>query len=135
MTNQDNGQTKRKKLWGIVAMLAVFIATPILLLMLVWKDRCVHTTKNSLLSPSGILQAVVIETDCGLAMSKATQLRIDEKRGNRWSNVGDVIVLQGVHPVMIEWLDTDLQVGVPEGAVIVKSREQVGDTKVVYIGR
>jgi hypothetical protein len=134
VSDQDNGTSPPRKKWrGIFLMIFIFLVAPVLLLMLVWKDRCVHTVMNTVPSSSGDLQAILQQTDCGLAMSKATQVKLEERRGSSWKSVGDVIVLHGVHQVTLEWQDSDLQVGVPEGAVIVKSRDQVGDTRVTYV--
>lgn len=134
MTDQNvEKKSPARRTFGLILMVFIFLIAPFLLLMLVWKDRCVHTVRNSVAAASGTLQAVLQETDCGLAMSKATQVKLEERRGADWKAAGDVIVLQGVHQVTLEWQDTDLQVGIPEGAVIVKSRDQVGDTRVTYV--
>ncbi len=124
----------KKKIKGVILVLLVFIVTPVLLLMFIWKDRCQHTVIKTIGSESGSLQVVLQETDCGLAMSKATQVFLEEREANKWKSIGDVVVLQGVHAVSLQWQEnSELVVGIPEGAVVVKSRDQVGDTRVSYI--
>jgi hypothetical protein len=124
----------QKKIKGIILVLLVFIVTPVLLLMFIWKDRCQHTVLKTIGSESGALQVVLQETDCGLAMSKATQVFLEEREANKWKTIGDVVVLQGVHAVSLQWQESsELVVGIPEGAVVVKSRDQVGDTRISYI--
>jgi len=124
----------KKNIKGILLVLLVFIVTPVLLLMFIWKDRCVHTVINTVVADSGGLQVVLQETDCGLAMSKATQVFLEERQSNKWKSIGDVVVLQGVHEVTLRWQENnELLVAIPEGAVVVKSRDQVGETRVSYI--
>lgn len=123
-----------KKVKGILLVLLVFVVTPLLLLMFIWKDRCVHTIVNKVVSANGDLRVVLQETDCGLAMSKATQLKLEERQGSDWSEAGDIMVLQGVHKVAIEWQENnEVTVEIPEGAVVVKSRDQVRDTRISYV--
>lgn len=123
-----------KKIKGVLLVLLVFIVTPVLVLMFVWKDRCVHTILNKVVSASGDLQVVLQETDCGLAMSKATQLKLEERVGSGWSEAGDIMVLQGVHQVAVEWQENnEVTVEIPEGAVVVKSRDQVRDTRISFV--
>lgn len=123
-----------KHIKGIMLVLLVFIVTPVLVLMFLWKDRCVHTVVDKVLSASGDLQVVLQETDCGLAMSKATQLKLEERQGNEWTEAGDIMVLQGVHKVGIVWQDNnEVSVEIPEGAVVVKSRDQVRDTRISFV--
>ena len=124
----------KKKVKGFLLLLLVFIITPVLLLMFIWKDRCVHTVIKTVGSESGVLQVVLQETDCGLAMSKATQVFLEERQANKWNSIGDVVVLQGVHAVTMQWQEnSELVIGIPEGAVVVKSRDQVGDTRISYV--
>jgi hypothetical protein len=124
----------KKNIKGIFLVLLVFIVTPLLLLMFIWKDRCQHTVIKTITSDSGGLQVVLQETDCGLAMSKATQVFLEEREANKWKSIGDVVVLQGVQTVSLQWQENnELVVGIPEGAVVVKSRDQVGDTRVSYV--
>jgi hypothetical protein len=124
----------KKKIQGILLVLLVFIVTPVLLLMFIWKDRCQHTVLKTVEADSGGLQVVLQETDCGLAMSKATQVFLEERESNKWKSIGDVVVLQGVHAVSLQWQENnELVVGIPEGAVVVKSRDQVKDTRISYI--
>ncbi len=124
----------KKQIKGVLLLLLVFIVTPVLLLMFIWKDRCVHTVIKTIASESGSLQVVLQETDCGLKMSKATQVFLEERQANKWHSIGDVVVLQGVHLVSLQWQEnSDLVVGIPEGAVVVKSRDQVGDIRVSYV--
>jgi len=124
----------KKKIKGILLVLFVFIVTPVLLLMFIWKDRCVHTVLKTVATESGGLQVVLQETDCGLAISKATQVFLEERDASKWKSIGDVVVLQGVHAVSLQWQENnELVVGIPEGAVVVKSRNQVRDTQISYI--
>ena len=124
----------KKNIKGILLLLLVFIVTPVLLLMFIWKDRCVHNVIKTVASESGALQVVLQETDCGLAMSKATQVFLEERQSDKWNSIGDVVVLQGVHAVTMQWQEnSELVIGIPEGAVVVKSRDQVGDTRISYV--
>jgi hypothetical protein len=121
----------------VLPLLLIFGVVPMILLMLLWRDRCNETVVSSHVSPDGERLAVVSHKDCGPAVAVATEVRLGPRDPRTEQNfkggTTQVLLLQGVVDLSLFWKSPrNLAVSYPTGSVLVNRRPASDDVQITF---
>jgi hypothetical protein len=89
--------------------------------MVVWHGHCEDTVVHSVLSSSGLFRAETRETNCRSKQKTATQIFLQRKDGDQWTDETSVVLYQGYAAAAPKWeSESQVLLTIPGDAPVIR---------------
>lgn len=125
----------KSKIKGIITLL-LFALLPFVALAILWRDRCVRTSVQSLVGPSGEMVLEQVKVDCGPSMRVASEVRLRKIKDGKTADQETVLILPSSDTLKIAWADNKtVTIELPDSqSQIVRYRNEWSGVHVGIIG-